>query len=101
MGCAIESWVEIYDLETNRWTAVWDAFPSTAFEKGLNYPDFVWQPFRTRDYGLFGFLAGVRNFSCCEPLLDGFASNDPTVTAEALYSATYNDPIGSGFRDGA
>jgi hypothetical protein len=31
-------------------------------------PDFISVPFRTRDYGLFGFLANVRNYSSCEPL---------------------------------
>ncbi len=68
MGCDIESWVEVYDLQTDKWTAVRGAFPSTVYEKTLNYPDFLSPPFRTRNYGLFGFLANVRNYSCCEPL---------------------------------
>src|SRR5580704_8525539 len=68
MGCDIESWVEIYDPATDKWTAVRHAFPTSAFERSVSLPDFVSVPFRTRDYGLFGFLANVRNYSCCVPL---------------------------------
>jgi hypothetical protein len=68
MGCDIESWVEVYNPATDKWTAVRYAFPTSAWERSLNMPDFVSVPFRTRDYGLFGFLANVRNYSNCEPL---------------------------------
>jgi hypothetical protein len=50
------------------WTAALNAFPSDDFEKRTDQVDFVSPPFRRRDYGLFGFLAGVRNYACCEPL---------------------------------
>ncbi len=68
MGCDIFSWVEIYDPQTNKWRAVRDAFPADDWEKGHYGKAFVSAPFRSRDYGLFGFLAGVRNYANCEPL---------------------------------
>lgn len=68
MGCDIKSWLEAYDLTTDRWAVVRNAFPASAFEKALNWPEVVSPPFETRNYALFGFLAGVRNYACCEPL---------------------------------
>jgi hypothetical protein len=68
MGCDIVSWVEVYMPATHKWEAVPGAFPADSFEKEQYNVDFVSPPFRRRDYGLFGFLAGVRNHSCCEPL---------------------------------
>ena len=68
MSCDIVSWVEVYDPETNKWNAVRNAFPSDDWERSHYGRAFVSAPFRNRNYGLFGFLAGVRNYSCCEPL---------------------------------
>ena len=45
-----------------------DAFPADDWEKGHYGKAFVSAPFRSRDYGLFGFFAGVRNYANCEPL---------------------------------
>lgn len=68
MGCDIVSWAEIYVREIGGWKVVVDAFPADAFEKRHDHVEFVSSPFRTRDYGLFGFLAGVRNYAHCDPL---------------------------------
>jgi hypothetical protein len=68
MGCDIVSWVEVYLPETHPWKAVLRAFPADSFERTHDNIDLVSPPFRTRNYGLFGVLAGVRNYSCCEPL---------------------------------
>ena len=68
VGCDIFSWVEVRDAESNRWTVVRSAFPADDFEKKHYSINFVSSPFRHRQYGLFGFLAGVRNDGWCEPL---------------------------------
>lgn len=68
MGCDIISWVEVYDSRTNRWTTALSAFPADSFEKENLLGDFFSEPFRRRDYDLFGFLSGVRNYACCEPI---------------------------------
>src|SRR5947208_6314078 len=68
MGCDIFSWVEVHDPDSDRWTAVRNSFPASTFEKEFHEVEFLSSPFRRRDYRLFGFLAGVRNYSCCEPL---------------------------------
>lgn len=59
MGCDIHSSVEVFDGA--KWEAVTDAiFP-------LSYPwaghTHTRQPFDWRSYGMFAFLAGVRNYS--------------------------------------
>lgn len=43
-------------------------FPADEFERRYFNTDFMSQPFRIRNYGLFGFLAGVRNYSAIPPL---------------------------------
>jgi hypothetical protein len=70
MGCDIFSWAEVYVPEVGGWKAVVDAFPADAFEREHGHLEFVSPPFRRRDYGLFGFLAGVRNYAHCKPLAE-------------------------------
>jgi hypothetical protein len=70
MGCDIFSWAEVYVPKVGEWKAVVDAFPADAFEREYDHLEFVSSPFRRRDYGLFGFLAGVRNYAHCEPLAE-------------------------------
>lgn len=68
MGCDIVSWAEVYLREVERWEAAVNAFPADPFEKEHDHVEFVSAPFRRRHYGLFDFLAGVRNYARCEPL---------------------------------
>ena len=68
MGCDIFSWVEVYAPAGRNWKAIFNAFPADAFQREHDHIEFVSYPFRWRDYGLFGFLAGVRNYAHCEPL---------------------------------
>ena len=70
MGCDIVSWAEVYVPEVERWRAVVNAFPTDPFEREHHHAEFVSEPFRSRKYGLFGFLAGVRNYARCEPLAE-------------------------------
>ena len=46
-------------INRSRNAAVADVFPADAFERKHDHLEFVSSPFRRRDYGLFGFLAGV------------------------------------------
>jgi hypothetical protein len=68
MGCDIVSWAEQYAPETRSWQVLIDSFPADSFEKEHDHVEFASAPFRNRNYGLFGFLAGVRNYAHCEPL---------------------------------
>lgn len=54
MGCDIHSFAEI--RTDDRWQRVGDVFPSWAGGETA-------EPFDDRQYGLFGFLANVRNYS--------------------------------------
>lgn len=60
MGTDIFSWVEVLDPESNKWTAVRHMFPADDWDKQHHNIEFWSQPFRTRNYELFGLLAGVR-----------------------------------------
>lgn len=73
MGCDIHSRAEIgYDGD---WETITDAlWPSGWFKHDApvtpyNVPYGV-EPFRSRNYGLFGLLAGVRNYSGLTPLAE-------------------------------
>jgi hypothetical protein len=68
MSCDIISWVEVCDADRREWKAVLEAFPADAFEKEHHRSNFVSSPFRDRHYGLFGFLADVRNWACCKAI---------------------------------
>jgi len=53
MGCDIHSFAEKRNKQTNKWEKV----------KGKH-------PFNWRNYSVFAFLAGVRNYDHCEPLAE-------------------------------
>ena len=61
MVCDIHSFAEV--RRNNQWRHVGDVFPLTEFERELYGRDFGCNPFRFRHYGLFGWLANVRNYS--------------------------------------
>jgi hypothetical protein len=61
MGCDIYSFAERKIKDT--WELVTNAFPADDFEREQYKLEKVDSPFRWRDYGLFGFLADVRNYS--------------------------------------
>lgn len=52
MGCDIHSYVE------RKINGVWE------------YEDTPFEPFGNRSYSVFAFLAGVRNYDCCEPICE-------------------------------
>lgn len=59
MGCDIHSFAEV--KRNDKWEEVTDSiFP--------DYEGKTSEVFNYRDYSLFAFLAGVRNYDCCTPL---------------------------------
>jgi hypothetical protein len=64
MGCDIHSLVEIRRVD--RWEAVTDRLFPMAFP--WNGQTHTSEPFDWRSYGMFGFLADVRNYSYVPPL---------------------------------
>lgn len=61
MGCDIHSFAEM--KKKTRWVKVGDVFPLDDFDKEWYKKDFSDSPFDWRGYGMFGFLANVRNYS--------------------------------------
>ena len=66
MGCDIHSFAEV--RRDGKWERVSGIFPADEHERKYYNTDFMDQPFRNRSYDLFGFLAGVRNYSAIPPL---------------------------------
>lgn len=65
MGCDIHSAVEVRDSD-GKWR--WD--DRAVFPDDLRDGQFTNAPFDWRSYGMFGFLANVRNYSRVPPLAD-------------------------------
>jgi hypothetical protein len=69
MGCDIHTFVEVF--KNGKWNFVvfkdgkWNFVGNYAFNNGYGYTK---SPFDWRSYGMFGFLAGVRNYSCVPPI---------------------------------
>jgi hypothetical protein len=70
MGCDIHSICEVFNPQTEKWERTGDIFPVGEFDycRELFKKEFGHEPFSQRNYGLFGFLANVRNMSECTPL---------------------------------
>jgi len=68
MGCDIHSICEVFNPQTNTWERTGDLFPLDKYDREHFKKDLGPEPFSTRNYGLFGFLANVRNMSECTPL---------------------------------
>ena len=85
MGCDIHSCVEI--KKDGKWTLLTDPlFP------GYEAP--TTEPFDVRHYGMFGFLANVRNYSGVEPLSPqkGFPEDGSVWVTEAREDSDYHSP---------
>jgi hypothetical protein len=67
MGCDIHSYAEVQN-EQGEWEQVTDFFPFDKWERDWRKRKCGDSPFDWRSYSLFGFLADVRNYSCCPPL---------------------------------
>lgn len=63
MGCDIHSFVEKRNAETGQWEKMRDLFPLSEWERDYLKKELGDSPFNDRNYGTFGFLCGVRNYS--------------------------------------
>lgn len=61
MGCDIHSFAE--RKRNGKWEKVEEGFIEISNEKEKGNEPFDW-----RSYSIFAFLAGVRNYDCCEPI---------------------------------
>ena len=68
MGCDIHSRCEVFNPVTNTWETMGEIFPLEEFGQKYSKRDCSVEPFGNRNYGMFGFLAGVRNMAECKPL---------------------------------
>lgn len=62
MGCDIHSFAEVRQAD-GTWQAAGDVFPYDELDATWRKKTHGEHPFDLRNYGLFGFLAGVRNYS--------------------------------------
>ena len=66
MGCDIHSFAEI--KKNGKWEKVENYFSLSDFDKEWYKKEKGDSPFDWRSYSMFSFLAGVRNYDCCEPI---------------------------------
>ena len=67
MGCDIHPYVEV--RINNKWEiSTKEVFSLDSFEREWQKRLMSERPFDWRSYSLFAFLAGVRNYDCCEPI---------------------------------
>lgn len=67
MGCDIHSYAEVRD-ENGRWYPAPERIPLDDWARKYYGRDFGRSPFDWRSYGLYGFLANVRNYSAVTPI---------------------------------
>lgn len=88
MGCDIHSFAEV--KKNGTWKVVGDVFPLDDFGKEYLKKEKDCHPFDWRDYGMFGFLANVRNYSCA-PVLAEPKFNIPDDCSETVKQAYRDD----------
>ena len=71
MGCDIHSYAEVRNKETGKWEQAFNFVTLNDFDKNYLNREKGDYPFDWRAYGMYGFLAGVRNYSCMVYLTDG------------------------------
>ena len=87
MGCDIYSVAEVLDTSTGEWKDAGDVFPLDDWGREWHKKDLGSEPFPHRIYGLFGFLADVRNYACCTPLSEprGFPDDWMSTPKEEMH----------------
>jgi len=78
MGCDIHSHAE--RRVGGKWEVVKDAFTLGDFDKEYYNKERGDSPFDWRSYSMYGFLAGVRNYSCCDPIAEPRGIPDDTTS---------------------
>ncbi len=70
MGCDIHSYAEVRNKETGKWEQAFNFVTLNDFDKNYLNREKGDYPFDWRAYGMYGFLAGVRNYSCIDPIVE-------------------------------
>jgi hypothetical protein len=70
MGCSIHSFAEKRNKETNKWEMVGDVFTLSDYYKKHMKKEKNSHPFYRQSYSTLAFLADVRNYNHCEPLVE-------------------------------
>lgn len=91
MGCDIHSYAEV--RKDGQWQKVGEVFPLDEFGRDWHKKTHTDKPFDWRNYGLFGFLAGVRNYSAITPLSEPKGLPDD-LSSEVHASAEHWDADG-------
>lgn len=84
MGCDIHIWVEI--KKEDKWEVnTKEVFTISEFDKGWHKKEKREVPFDWRSYGMYGFLADVRNYSMV-PTIEGIDEIPEDASQEVLES---------------
>lgn len=78
MGCDIHSFAE--RKRNGKWEKVEEGFIEISNEKEKSNEPFDW-----RSYTIFAFLAGVRNYDCCEPISEPKGLPDDSEFLNEIY----------------
>jgi hypothetical protein len=70
MGCDIHSYAEVRNKETGKWEKAIAFTTIDDFDKDWYKADVGDNPFNWRSYGMFGFLADVRNYSSVPTIVE-------------------------------
>lgn len=84
MGCDIHSFAE--RKRNGKWEKVEEGFIELSqFAKDWQKKEKGNEPFDWRSYSMFAFLAGVRNYDCCEPISEPKGLPDDSEYLNSIY----------------
>ena len=92
MGCDIHSYAEVRNKKTGKWEQAFNFTTLTDFDKEWCKCEKGDHPFDWRAYGMFGFLAGVRNYAYIDPIVEPRGiPDDVSDTIKSEYDEWYDD----------
>jgi hypothetical protein len=92
MGCDIHSYAEVRNKETGKWEQAFNFTTLSDFDKKYLNREKGDSPFDWRGYGMYGFLADVRNYSHIDPIVEPRGiPDDVSETIMSEYDYWYHD----------
>ncbi len=92
MGCDIHSYAEVRNKETGKWEQAFNFTTLSEFDKEHLNREKGDSPFDWRGYGMYGFLADVRNYSYIDPIVEPRGiPDDVSETIMSEYDYWYHD----------